>query len=186
MRQRDKDRAREPDEESPDEDLRLFRQAVGEVRRIHAHAIAERPKPAPEPRQSDADERAVIASLNAPPAPTEGAEGGDVLSYLAPGYRRRWLRRLIRGQFVVADQIDLHHLDLNKAGKVLSDFLKYSRANDRLCIRVIHGKGGARGSVLKAMVERDLVRRIEVIAFHSASRDQGGTGAVDVLLRAAR
>ena len=112
------------------------------------------------------------------------AESGDVLSYLAPGYRRRWLRRLIRGQFVIADQIDLHHLDLKRAGRVLSEFLKASRASDRLCLRIIHGKGGARGSVLKAMVERDLTRRIEVIAFHSAPRDQGGTGAVDVLLRA--
>lgn len=186
MRQLDKDRDRLSAGTLDEADQSLFRQAVGEVRRIHAEALPERPKPAPEARQSEADERAVIASLNAPDVPTEGAEGGDVLSYLAPGYRRRWLRRLIRGQFVIADEIDLHNLDLKRAGRILADFLKHARANDRHCVRVIHGKGGARGSVLKAMVERDLLRRIEVIAFHSAPRGQGGTGAVDVLLRAQR
>ena len=184
MPEHEKDRDPPGPDQLSEDDLALFRREVGVVRRIHADQPPSTPKPAPEPRQREADDREVIASLDAPDTPQEGAESGDVLSYLAPGYRRRWLRRLIRGQFVIADQIDLHHLDLKRAGRVLSEFLKASRASDRLCLRIIHGKGGARGSVLKAMVERDLTRRIEVIAFHSAPRDQGGTGAVDVLLRA--
>lgn len=186
MAERDKDDQSADSGRPGADELALFREAIGEVRRIHADPLPDRPRPAAEPRQRLADDREVLASLGDFAAAVEGAEGGDVLSYLAPGYRRRWLRRLIRGQFVVADQIDLHHLDQVRASKLLGEFLRQSRAHDRLCVRVIHGKGGARGSVLKAMVERELLRRIEVIAFHSAAPNQGGTGAVDVLLRGQR
>jgi DNA-nicking Smr family endonuclease len=53
------------------------------------------------------------------------------------------------------------------------------------CVRVIHGKGrgsGQRGPVLKSAVNRWLRRHGNVRAFCSARRNDGGTGALYVLL----
>jgi DNA-nicking Smr family endonuclease len=53
-------------------------------------------------------------------------------------------------------------------------------------VRIIHGKGlrsKAAGPVLKALTDRMLRRRDDVIAFASARPAQGGTGAVIVLLK---
>ncbi len=161
----------------------LFRDAIGPVRPIEAVPLPKAPRPRPLPRHSQADEADVLRNLGREQPVLEGAESGEVLSYIAPGYAHRYLRRLIRGQYLIADEIDLHHLDLRRARELLASFLRHSQLGGRLCLRLIHGKGGQNGSVLKAMVEQELVRRSDVIAFHSAPPRQGGTGAVDVLLR---
>jgi DNA-nicking Smr family endonuclease len=52
-------------------------------------------------------------------------------------------------------------------------------------VRVIHGKGlhsKAAAPVLGSIVEQDLRRRSEVLAYASAPPTMGGTGAVLVLL----
>lgn len=170
----------------PDEDDRdLFRQAIGEVRRIHAESPPAPPRPRPAPRQRQADDAAVLRDLASEQPIREGAESGEVLSYIAPGYPRRYLRRLIRSHYVISDSIDLHHLEVQRAREVMALFLRQARNEGHFCLRIIHGKGGAKGSPLKAMVELELLRRAEVVAFHSAPANQGGTGAVDVLLRRA-
>jgi DNA-nicking Smr family endonuclease len=161
----------------------LFRDAIGPVRLIDTPPLPQAPLPRPLPRLSRADDADVLRSLSREQPVLEGAESGEVLSYIAPGYAHRYLRRLIRGQYVIADEIDLHHLDLRRARELLAGFLRHSQQGGRLCLRLIHGKGGQTGSILKAMVEQELVRRSDVIAFHSAPPGQGGTGAVDVLLR---
>jgi len=53
------------------------------------------------------------------------------------------------------------------------------------CVRVVHGKGlrsGPRGPVLKHAVNVWLRKVDAVVAFASAPRQDGGTGAVYVLL----
>jgi DNA-nicking Smr family endonuclease len=53
-------------------------------------------------------------------------------------------------------------------------------------VRIVHGKGlrsRATGPVLKALTDRLLRRRDDVIAFASARPALGGTGAVVVLLK---
>ena len=60
-----------------------------------------------------------------------------------------------------------------------------SRAGGHACVRIIHGKGLRTvdgGSVLKALVDRLLRQRADVLAFASAPEAMGGTGAVLVLL----
>lgn len=173
-----------PDDDELDEAAsELFRQAIGPVRRIEVQAPPQPPRPRPAARQRQADEAAVLADMGGEQPVVEGAESGEVLSYLAPGYPRRYLRRLIRSHYVISDSLDLHHLEVRRAREVLALFLRQARQEGHYCLRLIHGKGGAQGSPLKAMVELELLRRSEVIAFHSAPANQGGTGAVDVLLR---
>src|SRR5215470_18060044 len=91
-----------------EEDLRLFEQAVGKVRRLADPGVSpERPRPPPEPTQSRLDEARVPTELMRSLIDPAEIEVGEELSYLKPGLSPRLLRRLKRGHFSVADEIDL-------------------------------------------------------------------------------
>lgn len=172
------------------EDLQLFEQAVGPVRRINGSAAVApaAPKPAPEPVQSQLDEARVPRELISSAIDPAEIEVGEELSYLRPGLSPRLLRRLKRGQFSVADEIDLHQMTADVARKAIKLFLDESQREHRLCVKIIHGKGlrsRAPGPVLKRLVDGMLRRRGDVLAFASAPASAGGTGAVVVLLRQA-
>lgn len=170
-----------------DEDLRLFTQAVGAVRRIAgASTIATRPQPLPEPRQSQLDEARVAAELISSAIDPADMEVGEELSHLKSGLSPRLLRRLKRGQFSIADEIDLHQMTVAVARTAIKQFLDANKRNGRLCLKIIHGKGlrsSAEGPVLKRLVDGMLRQRADVLAFASAKPAEGGTGAVIVLLR---
>ena len=89
-------------------------------------------------------------------------------------------RKLRRGYWRVQDEIDLHGLSRAQAGPLLDDFLEYCAGRGMKCVRVIHGKGQG---VLRDMVHGALADRREVMAFCEAPPDQGGSGAMLVLLK---
>ena len=114
-------------------------------------------------------------------------ETGEELSFRRPGIRPADLRRLRRGHFSVAADIDLHGLNASEAHAALAAFVSEAAARGRRCVRVVHGKGlrsGPGGPVIKRRIGRWLRRRDEVLAYASARPVDGGTGAVYVLLRA--
>ena len=170
-----------------EDDARLFREAIGEVRRIDAPvAPAPVPKPAPEPRMLEADEAAVPGELLEMSFDPAMLEVGEELSYLRDGYPPKLLRQLKRGQYSVQDEIDLHQMNAAAAQASIAGFLAEAKQHGLHCVRIIHGKGlrsKASGPVLKALTDRLLRRRDDVVAFASARPAQGGTGAVVVLLR---
>lgn len=170
-----------------DEDSRLFRDAIGEVRRFDPVALPpETPKPEPHPHMLEADEAAVpgqLLDMNFDPGVMEV---GEELSYLRDGYPPKLLRQLKRGQFSVQDDIDLHQMNAAAAQATIAEFLAYAAARGLRCVRIVHGKGlrsKAHGPVLKVLTDRLLRRRDDVVAFASARPMQGGTGAVVVLLK---
>jgi DNA-nicking Smr family endonuclease len=180
--------AKRPTPAVSDEDLRLFEQAVGQVRRIAVGSIvAARPQPTPEPRQSRLDEARVADELiNTAIDPAE-IEVGEELSYLKPGLSPRLLRRLKRGHFSITDEIDLHQMTVSVARAAVKQFLDENRREGRLCLKIIHGKGlrsRAEGPVVKRLVDGMLRQRADVLAFASAKPAEGGTGALIVLLKA--
>ena len=72
------------------------------------------------------------------------------------------------------------------ARAVVAEFLADARSRGLGCVKIIHGKGlrsRAEGPVLKRLVDKMLRQRDEVVAFASAQANQGGTGAVLVLLK---
>jgi DNA-nicking Smr family endonuclease len=81
--------------------------------------------------------------------------------------------------------LDLHGYTSAEAAVHLQRFIQSAKAQGLRAIRVVHGKGhgSARGPVLKAIVDRWLREFPDVLAFCSAQPQNGGTGAVDVLLR---
>jgi DNA-nicking Smr family endonuclease len=178
---------RRPPAAISEEDARLFREAIGEVRHIDAPAAPPAaPRPAPQPRMFEADEAAVPDELLVMAFDPATLEVGEELGYLRDGYPPRVLRQLKRGQYSVQDEIDLHQMNAAAAQACIADFLAEAKHHGLRCVRIIHGKGlrsKAAGPVLKALTDRLLRRRDDVIAFASARPAQGGTGAVVVLLR---
>ena len=95
------------------------------------------------------------------------------------------LATLARGDYSVGAELDLHRMRSAEAERRLREFIARARAEGIACVRVIHGKGlraAEGGSVLKALVDRLLRQRADVLAFASAPEAMGGTGAVLVLL----
>ena len=172
---------------TPD-DLRLFEEAIGPVRRLRQNAAAEQsaPRPQPQPRQSQLDESRVTQELMNSVIDPAAIEVGEELSYLKPGLSPRLLRQLKRGHFSIADEIDLHQMTATVARAATKGFLEENKRRGQLCVKIIHGKGlrsRADGPVLKRMIDGMLRQRSDVLAFASARPAEGGTGAVIVLLR---
>lgn len=141
--------------------------------------------PAPRPRSRERDEAEALHQSRFEPFTASPLGPGDVLEYLREGHSPRLLRQLRRGQYAVQDEIDLHRLTQPQAEAVLREFLAQARREGRRCVRIVHGKGlrsGDPGPVLKALVDRLLRLRADVIAFASAPARDGGSGAVLVLL----
>jgi DNA-nicking Smr family endonuclease len=171
-----------------EDDMSLFRDAVGEVKPVQNDRVhATPPRPAvPRLRQREADERSVMESLLSELSENDFLETGEHLAWTRPGVQRSVLRKLKSGKYSVQGELDLHGLIVEEARAELSGFLSAARVERRLCVRVIHGKGigrGDKGPRLKPAVNAWLQRSKHVLAFCSARTSDGGTGAVYVLLR---
>lgn len=173
----------------PTDEAALFRAHVGPIRRLR-QVRAELPtrRPAPVPRQTLADERQVLVDAFSDEYHPAEHETGEELCFARPGLQHKALRKLRRGQFRVGAELDLHGMTVDVARQALAEFLHQCRNGDRRCVRIVHGKGNRsrhRGPVLKTMVNRWLQQRDEVLAFCSTPPNDGGTGAVYVLLKRA-
>ncbi len=184
----DKDASKHPaTAPEPLSDAEIFLSLIGPVRKfapIATPAIA--PPPAPDAKMSRADEAHVIVELFELPDDAARIDGSEHISYLADGHSPKLLRQLKRGQFRISEEFDLHHLSASAAKKYLHQYLHEARDAGKLCVLVIHGKGlrsGDSGAVLKTMVDFELRRRKDVIAFNSAPAGLGGAGAVMILLQ---
>jgi DNA-nicking Smr family endonuclease len=181
-----------PEMEVSDEDARLFRESIGDVRPIPQRSPAShthKTPPAPHPAMFEADEAAVRHDMLASPIDPAALEVGEELLYLREGHPPTLLKRLRRGHFSIEDDIDLHQMDERTARATLDEFLADCKKRGVRCVRIVHGKGlrsGSAGPVLKRMTDRVLRRRGDVLAFASARPAQGGTGATVVLLHGSR
>ncbi len=80
----------------------------------------------------------------------------------------------------------MHGATVVQAREVVNTFLKNARDQDKRVVRIIHGKGNSSEGklpVLKGKVNSWLRQKGEVLAFCSARPNDGGTGAVYVLLK---
>ncbi|EGV51289.1 DNA mismatch repair protein MutS [Candidatus Endoriftia persephone str. Guaymas] len=113
-------------------------------------------------------------------------EATDELSFSRPGVQKRVISELRRGRFEVGLELDLHGMNVSYARETLGLFLQECHRRRVRCARIIHGKGygsADRQPVLKQKLNIWLRQRDDVLAFTSATRRDGGTGAAYVLLR---
>jgi len=173
-----------------DSDRHLFRSAVGAVRRVRSERDPSRPRPPrPEAAQTRRSEAEVMETLAHGPLDFSDVETGEEISHVHPGLQKRILKQLRRGHWRVQDELDLHQMNISAASASVKHFLEDAERRHVRCVRIIHGKGlrsGPAGPRLKRMCARLLSRHDRVAAFTSAPPNDGGTGAVYVLLRARR
>lgn len=99
------------------------------------------------------------------------------------------LRKLRRGQMPLDSRLDLHGMTMPEARAQLELFLRTMRSRGERCVLVIHGKGAHSpdgAGVLRGEIAAWLSQSAaseHVAAFATAAGDDGGEGAVYVLLR---
>lgn len=170
-------------------DANLFQRAAGAVQPLPSqgkvHHVPEPPAPIPVQRQRD-DQRVLLESISDEFDASTLLEVDDAMSYRRPGIGIDVARKLRRGHWSIQAEIDLHGLRREDAREALAAFLRESVRQGLRCVRVVHGKGlGSPGKtpVLKGKVHGWLVQKDEVLVFVQARADEGGAGAVVVLLK---
>ena len=171
------------------EEIADFHAAVADARPLKtAERIThERAKPSPRPRQRELDEAAaVVESLHGPLEIDDLLAIGEADIFLRPGLPRSVLRDLRRGRWAIRNHIDLHGLNRHEAHEEVSRFLAESVREGKRCVRIVHGRGlgsPGREGVLRLFVKSWLSRSKDVLAFCHAPANDGGEGALWVLLR---
>jgi len=170
-----------------DDESDLFRKAVGNIRPVKQDKIPpHRPRRKPVPEQTRRDQREVISSLLSDEYDSAEIETGEELLHIRPGLQQTVIRKLRRGQYAIEAELDLHGATVMQAREAVNEFLGDARERGKRCVRIIHGKGNSSAGkmpVLKGKVNSWLRQKDEVLAFCSARPNDGGTGAVYVLLK---
>ncbi len=165
----------------------MFRDAVGEVRSVeNDRAPSTITPPKPQVASANKDDASVMQQLLVELSENDFLETGEHLSYTAPGVQHALLRKLKSGKYAVQAEIDLHGLIIKEARAELGTFLHDAQQRRLLCVRIIHGKGRRhpdKSPRLKPAVNQWLQSNKQVLAFCSARSNDGGTGAVYVLLK---
>ncbi len=167
----------------------IFRDAVKDVKPFTAPPKDEyKLKPKPIPLQFIRDEQQALAdSLSDHYIPAHEIETGEELLYLRDGHSPDILSKLRRGHWVIQAKIDLHGFISDEARAYVSSFISDCKKRGIRCVRIVHGKGlGSRNRepVLKNKLRGWLMQKDEVIAYAEAKKQDGGSGAVIVLLKA--
>lgn len=164
----------------------LFKQALDDVRPISQDRVTPyQTKKKAIPSKRIEDDQDVMDSLLSDHV-SEEIESGEELLFQRPGIQNHVMRKLRKGNYSIEAQLDLHRMIVPEARESLVDFLVNARKHGLRCVRVIHGKGlGSPDKlpVLKGKVNSWLKQRDDVLAFCSAPRHDGGTGAVYILLK---
>lgn len=166
-------------DDNPDSEFNVFREAMRGVEPIRHDRKSpwqkrKRPVPLEHPDQDQPGDEFADTSVDTP----------DFLEFRRPGIQHRLWSDLQRGVLSPEATLDLHGMRASDARQALSRFLNQSLQARHRCVRIIHGKGRGSGRqpVLKQRINQWLPQRKEVLAFCSAPRWDGGSGAAYVLL----
>lgn len=116
------------------------------------------------------------------PAPSEQ----DDTRFTRHGYGPDLAKNLKRGKWPVGATLDLHGDTLDQARERLDRFLQSCVTHHVKSVRIVHGKGyGSKDGepVLRQTIRRWLTQMSEVLAYVECAEPEGGSGAVQVLLR---
>ena len=133
-------------------------------------------------RQQQTQQDDYLSQL-AEPTDLVGAE--EMLSYRRAGIQERQLTKLRQGRFAIDAELDLHGMTIAVAYPTLQTFLNDCQQMGIRCVRVIHGKGWSSAHhkpILKTKINQWLREIDIVLAFCSARIEDGGNGALYLLL----
>ena len=176
------------DHGNDNDEMALFRAAMQDVAPLPASdkVIHNDPKAPPYPRKERYVEE-IAPNDTLSDHISVAMETGDAWSYVRPGMPHQTLRRLRRGYWGIQHNLDLHGCTREEARQQLIAFLDHCIQRKMRCVRVIHGKGLSsknREPVLKSRIGNWLMQHTDVLAFCQAKPEDGGGGAVLILLKA--
>lgn len=167
----------------------LFVRAAGAVKPIRdhrrVHLAPDQPPPIAVQQQLD-EQRVLQEAISDEFDASTLLDVDDALSFRRPGIGTDVTRKLRKGGWSIQGEIDLHGLRREEAREALAGFVRDAHRRGWRCVRVVHGKGlGSPGKtpVLKGKVQSWLIQKNEVLAFVQARGDEGGAGALVVLLK---
>lgn len=111
----------------------------------------------------------------------------ETLLYCQKGMRPQEMSKLKKGEFILQNSLDLHGLTMHQAEIEIIDFLHHAYQDKLRFIRIIHGKGynsNEEFPALKNLVNLILRQTQSVVGFASTPEKDGGTGAVNIMLKA--
>jgi DNA-nicking Smr family endonuclease len=169
-------------------DEHLFRQEMGDVVPLKTPPRSDSKKPTSRKRKPGQHTSSPAIAPECLPTTGDSThiDAQDGSSHRKNGVQKRVVQKLKRGQFPPAGQLDLHHMNVATGQVALLEFIADSQDITLTCIRIIHGKGlrSKDGPRLKLMTRQTLRDHPGVLAFTTCKPADGGSGAVDVLLKA--
>ena len=105
------------------------------------------------------------------------------LSYRIATLQHKVFEDLKAGKMRWFEAVDLHGCTVEQAREAVLQIIQMAKTENQNVIKIVHGKGPE--AVLKTYVNGWLRQHRDVLAFVSAPENQGGTGAVLVLLKRA-
>lgn len=107
--------------------------------------------------------------------------GDAFLSYKNPTLQNKVFEQLKQGKLRWYNAVDLHGSTIDEARDAVLTLINDAIQNDETAVKIVHGKGI--DAILKTCVNGWLRQMDNVLAFVSAPSNDGGTGAVLVLLK---
>lgn len=105
------------------------------------------------------------------------------LSYRIATLQHKVFEDLKAGKIRWFEAVDLHGCTVEQARAAVLQVLQIAKDENQNVVKIVHGKGPE--AILKTYVNGWLRQHRDVLAFVSAPENQGGTGAVLVLLKRA-
>jgi DNA-nicking Smr family endonuclease len=180
-----------PDDFLSDEDKALFRKMVGPIKQLSKNKkvveLASTPvKHSFVPLHTKPVQEFNVTHLS--DHYHNQVQANSILSYCSHGIPVKRIRQLKSGQIPRESTLDLHGLRPETAKVKLSQFIFEQSQLGHRCLLIIHGKGGHQGKapVLKNLVNHWLRQFPSVLAFCSALAQDGGSGALYILLKRQR
>lgn len=175
-----------------EQDELLFKQALQGVTALSNANIAKVEKN----RQFKPDAKTLAKRAAAEgPVHTENAELSDTHAMLNPvasqaklSYRIATLQHKVfedlkAGNIRWFEAVDLHGCTIEDARQAVLQIIQIAKDENQNVLKIVHGKGPE--AILKSHVNSWLRQHRDVLAFVSALENQGGTGAVLVLIKRA-
>lgn len=171
---------------SPLDDKTLFMQAMSGVTPLkHEKSVISRPTKdtnAPYRRANaqgtDDDNLATLSDMQALLNPVAG---DAFLSHKSPTLQNKLFEQLKQGKLRWYDAVDLHGADIDEAREAVLALIAHAKKNNETVVKIVHGKG--MDAVIKTCVNGWLRQLPDVLAFVSAPANDGGNGAVLVLIK---
>lgn len=174
------------------EDTELFKKALSGVKPIDNGNIAQlRTKPSKKVDAQILAKRAAaeggaeqeLTEISDTQAILNPVASQAALSYRIATLQHKVFEDLKAGKIRWFEAVDLHGCTVEQARAAVLQIIQMAKDENQNVIKIVHGKGPE--AILKTYVNGWLRQHRDVLAFVSAPENQGGTGAVLVLLKRA-